>query len=137
MSKRIRAGAVAAGAMLALTGAATNAHGAADAYPETSYYVSNRYNEVVSGNLVWYNQSVRVGGKLTVPTGCASVKYSTWTEGGRKLDEQVREVCNGSRGHGFTLDADVAGGAHHVWVDLRSAGIVNKDLCTRSGCESR
>ncbi|MDF5758348.1 hypothetical protein [Spongiactinospora sp. TRM90649] len=37
---------------------------------------------------------------------------------GDELDFESRTVCDSSKGHGFTMDANVVGGAHHVWIDL-------------------
>ncbi|GAB3969659.1 hypothetical protein GCM10028832_27180 [Streptomyces sparsus] len=42
--------------------------------------------------------------------------------------------CGGSRGHGFTLDADVRGGANRVTIDIRHGDRrVEYINCFRSG----
>ncbi|MET9956529.1 hypothetical protein ABZ135_33955 [Streptomyces sp. NPDC006339] len=124
----------AAGLAAALTwGVTATAHAQTTAYPETAYNVQYG-NSYVKGNLIWYNRSVQVGGQLRAASGCRDVVYTAYA-GDVIKDREVRSTCNDTVGHGFTLSADVAGGATAVYVDLYENGTLrNWAICTRSGC---
>lgn len=128
-----RTASILATAALALTGATAAPAAQAASYPETPFRV-HEGSQFVDGNLIWYNRSVRVGGNLYSLSGCTTVTYKTMTSQGGVMDSESRTVCNGSTGHGFTLDANVAGGAHHVRITLFHAGIPTHVTCTRKGC---
>lgn len=133
------AGAIIASLLVALT---TLVAGASSASATTTgYYVAHSFAFdmiVARGNLTWYSRSVRVGGHLTDGIGaCTTVVFDARTKSGAKLSATSRRVCRGSRGYGFTLPANIRGGAHHVWVDLYEAGSYDSsDYCVRSGCHS-
>lgn len=111
-----------AGAALvaALTGSLVAAQPAA-AKDYSAYWIV-RDAGTIDGTLIWHNQSVQVGGRLEADDECVAVVYSVYA-GDRLLDRAARPgdreyLCDGALGHGFVLQADVTGGATHVYIDL-------------------
>ncbi|MYW06168.1 hypothetical protein [Streptomyces sp. SID3343] len=122
-------------AAVVTAGTASTAHAQAAGNPETPY-VAQYGNSYVKGNLIWYNQSVQVGGQLRAASGCRDVVYTAYVNDTIK-DRQVRSTCNGTVGHGFTLSAPVPGGATSVFVDLYENGTLRAwSICHRTGCSS-
>ncbi|MFB4290067.1 hypothetical protein ACBI99_20670 [Nonomuraea sp. ATR24] len=129
---RIARALLAIGTAAVLTAGATTAARAAD-YPQTRYDVQYG-NSYVKGNLIWYNRSVRVGGELRAASGCRDVVYTAYVND-TIVSREVRSACNGTVGHGFTLEADVRGGATAVFVDLWENGQLRAwSICGRGGC---
>ncbi|MEU6715792.1 hypothetical protein ABZ897_30370 [Nonomuraea sp. NPDC046802] len=126
--------ALAMGAVLA-AGIAPAAHADAVAYPRT-YYSVQYGNSYVKGNLIWYNQSIEVGGSLRAASGCRSAVYTVYG-GSTILSRATRTVCEDTVGHGFTLPAKVRGGATEVVVDLYENGARrDTNYCDRAGCHT-
>ncbi|MDF5756620.1 hypothetical protein [Spongiactinospora sp. TRM90649] len=120
-------------AVLAAPSAATaQSHG----YPQTAYNVQYG-NSYVKGNLIWYNRSVQVGGELRAASGCRDVVYTVYPPAGNNtiLSREERSACNGTVGHGFTMSANVPGGAGRVYVDLYENGVLREwVICIPTGC---
>ncbi|MEU3902123.1 hypothetical protein [Streptomyces sp. NPDC045251] len=113
--------------MLALSAVAAD-------YPNSTYGISRDPFGGVSGNFIWYNRSVQVGGTLSSNGGCVSVVYTAYDRNGDYVTRAARPgdneyMCSGSKGHGFTLDAgDVYGGIRYVRVTMwckDSGGVFN------------
>jgi hypothetical protein len=91
----------------------------AAAYPQSHYGLGTSWSQV-SGNLIWYNRSVQVGGTLWAYDGsCAAVVYTGYDGHGVQVARQQRGyICGSSLGHGFTLDASsVVGGIRKILID--------------------
>jgi hypothetical protein len=101
--------------------------GPAMAYPRTGYSAGDSSSGLVSGNFIWYNRSVQVGGTLYAPLltewGTAVV-YSAYSSSGKMVARAARPgdgvyLYSGKLGHGFTLDASsVVGGIRHIDVTI-------------------
>jgi hypothetical protein len=89
------------------------------AYPQSGYGQATFLSQI-SGNLIWYNRSVRVGGTLWAYDGhCAAVVYTGYDGHGVQVARQQRGyICSSTLGHGFTLDASsVVGGIRKILID--------------------
>jgi hypothetical protein len=75
-----------------------------------------------SGTLIFNNRSVLVGGKISASGGCGRVQFvANGANGETFVGNIVRDVCNGTRSFGFTLPANVPGGARDVSVEISSS----------------
>jgi hypothetical protein len=75
-----------------------------------------------SGTVIFNNRSVQIGGKVSASKGCATIFFAPETSK-VALSSDSRTVCNGTRSFGFTLPANVRGGASLVFVDLGKQGV--------------
>ena len=119
---------------------------ASAADPSTSFYVSGN-GSIAKGNLVWHNRSVQVGGSVnsTWENNGAYVSIYPTRSDNTKLSGPYRRFVGQqlTTNYGFTMPADVVGGAHYVYVDLyvklgsgTAYAYQGSDRCTRSGCSS-
>jgi hypothetical protein len=111
------------------------------AYPKTSFNVTYG-NSYVRGTFTWYNQSIGVSGTLHAASGCREVHYyATVGSANTVLDYWIMSVCNGTDSHGFTMQANVEGGAARTYAFFYDDNSENIDdwrraaICLRSGCQ--
>jgi hypothetical protein len=119
---------------LVVTGIMVSAN-AAKAYPRSSFSVGSSSTGKVAGNFVWYNRSVQIGGTLSPGTSSpntgVAVVFNVYhnntllTRAARPCDGCYRFPNQGSLGFGFTMGANVAGGATKIVVDLWMKGNVS------------
>jgi Kef-type K+ transport system membrane component KefB len=112
---------------LVVTGIMVSAN-AAKAYPRSSFSVGSSSDGRTAGNFVWYNRSVQVGGTLYPSTSStilgAAVVFTVYhnstvmSRAARPCDGCYRFHSQGSLGFGFTMSANVAGGATKIVVDI-------------------
>jgi len=107
--------AVAAAAVLVLAGAPA-ASASTAAYPTTLFSLAGG-NSNFSGEITWYNRSVGIWGSLNA-VGCRRVYGISWA-GTTPLDERSSSThCNTSPTLTIPLEANVPGGASHVYISL-------------------
>jgi hypothetical protein len=133
-SPRWRLLAVIAVLALVVTGIMVSAN-QAKAYPSSGFNVGSSSDGKAVGNFIWYNRSVRVGGTLSPPTSTpntgVAVVFTVYhgstslTHVARPCDGCYRFRNQGSLGFGFTMGANVAGGATAIVVDIWMKGNVS------------
>jgi hypothetical protein len=100
---------------------------AAADYPDLLWiFPSPDAHLTTNGHIIFYNRSVQIGGQLSVLPGvldCGAVTFLVYA-GTTRLNSATRPgtgqyYCGvGNHTFGFTLPADVAGGADHVVVQI-------------------
>jgi hypothetical protein len=112
---------------LVVTGIMVSAN-AAKAYPRSSFSVGSTSDGKATGHFVWYNRSVQIGGTL-YPSASSTIlgdavvftvyhNNTVLTRAARPCDGCYRFHSQGSLGFGFTMGANVAGGATKIVVDV-------------------
>ena len=126
---RVRLRLLMAVAVIALVGAGVIVTtSTAKAYPSSSFSVGSSSDGRATGHFVWYNRSVQVGGTL-YPSASSTIlgdavvftvyhNSTVLTHVARPCDGCYRFRSDGSLGFGFTMGANVAGGATKIVVDL-------------------
>ena len=110
--------AVAAAAALVLAGAPA-ASASPAAYPTTLFSVFSG-DSYFTGEITWYNRSVGILGGFNA-VGCRRVYGTSWA-GTTPLDERSSSThCNTYTNETIPLDANVPGGASHVYISLTDA----------------
>lgn len=89
-----------------------------------------------SGTVIFNNRSVQIGGKVSASKGCSTIFFAVSAgappPNGTILSAGSRTVCNGTRSFGFTLPADIRGGASFVNVELfKGNNYANSVVLTR------